>query len=84
MRQGENSDLQAHRITSQIYPSLLREALIDLIDEKGLDAVTVGEISERAMINRATFYRHYQDKYEVADRQGKELDSNGSSKTASI
>lgn len=43
--------------------TLLREALIDLIAEKGFDAVTVGEIAERAMVNRATFYRHYQDKY---------------------
>jgi AcrR family transcriptional regulator len=47
--------------------SILREALIDLIDEKGFDAVTVGEISERAMINRATFYRHYQDKYALVE-----------------
>jgi AcrR family transcriptional regulator len=43
----------------------LREALIDLISEKGFDAVTVGDIAERAMINRATFYRHCQDKYEL-------------------
>jgi AcrR family transcriptional regulator len=42
---------------------LLREALIDSIAEKGFDAVTVGEIAERAMVNRATFYRHYPDKY---------------------
>jgi AcrR family transcriptional regulator len=41
----------------------LQAALIDLIEEKGFDAVTVGEIAERAMVNRATFYRHYQDKY---------------------
>jgi AcrR family transcriptional regulator len=42
---------------------LLREALIDLIAEKGFDAITVGDIAERAMVNRATFYRHYTDKY---------------------
>lgn len=41
----------------------LREALIDLIEEKGFDAVTVGDIAERAMVNRTTFYRHYSDKY---------------------
>lgn len=41
----------------------LREALLDLIEEKGFDAVTVGDIAERAMVNRATFYRHYPDKY---------------------
>jgi AcrR family transcriptional regulator len=43
--------------------TVLREALIDLIEEKGFDAVTVGDIAERAMVNRTTFYRHYQDKY---------------------
>lgn len=41
----------------------LREALLDLIEEKGFDAVTVGDIAERAMVNRATFYRYYPDKY---------------------
>jgi AcrR family transcriptional regulator len=42
---------------------LLRNTLVDLIAEKGFDAVTVRDIAERAMINRATFYRHFQDKY---------------------
>jgi len=42
---------------------LLRNTLIDLIAEKGFDAITVKDIAERAMINRATFYRHFQDKY---------------------
>ena len=28
-------------------------------------AITVGDRAERAMINRATFYRHYQDKYDL-------------------
>jgi AcrR family transcriptional regulator len=41
----------------------LQEALLDLIEEKGFDGVTVGDIAERAMVNRATFYRHYPDKY---------------------
>ena len=43
----------------------LQEAMIELITEKGFDALTVGDIAERAMINRATFYRHYQDKYDL-------------------
>jgi AcrR family transcriptional regulator len=43
--------------------ALLRDTLIDLIAEKGFDAVTVKDIAERAMVNRATFYRHFQDKY---------------------
>lgn len=43
----------------------LREALVNLIDERGFDAITVGDIAERAMVNRTTFYLHYQDKYDI-------------------
>ncbi|HTK08369.1 MAG TPA: TetR/AcrR family transcriptional regulator [Ktedonobacteraceae bacterium] len=46
----------------------LQEAMIELITEKGFDAITVGDIAERGMINRATFYRHYQDKYDLVAR----------------
>ena len=54
----EHKDLRVKRTHA-----LLRKTLIDLIAEKGFDAVTVGDIAERAMINRSTFYRHYPDKY---------------------
>jgi AcrR family transcriptional regulator len=47
---------------------LLREALIDLIEERGFDALTVGEITERAMVSRAAFYRNYQDKYDLVEQ----------------
>jgi len=47
---------------------LLQEALIELTDERGFDAVTVGDIAKRATVNRATFYRHYQDKYDLLDQ----------------
>jgi AcrR family transcriptional regulator len=40
---------------------LLREALIALILEKGYDAVTVQDITDRANLGRATFYLHYHD-----------------------
>jgi AcrR family transcriptional regulator len=42
--------------------SLLRDALIALILEKGYDAVTVQDITDRANLGRATFYLHYPDK----------------------
>ncbi len=47
---------------------LLREALIELIEERGFDGLTVGEIAERAMVSRAAFYRNYQDKYDLVER----------------
>lgn len=46
---------------------LLKDALIELAAKSGFDAVTVGDIVRRAKINRATFYRHYQDKYALVE-----------------
>ncbi|HEX4207227.1 MAG TPA: TetR/AcrR family transcriptional regulator [Ktedonobacteraceae bacterium] len=60
MSHEEQTDLRIRRTHK-----FLQEAMIELITEKGFDAVTVGDIAERAMINRATFYRHYQDKYDL-------------------
>lgn len=47
---------------------LLRQALIALIEERGFDALTIGELAERAMISRAAFYRNYQDKYDLVEQ----------------
>jgi len=47
---------------------LLREALVALIEEKGFDALTVGDLTERAMVSRAAFYRNYQDKYDLVEQ----------------
>jgi AcrR family transcriptional regulator len=47
---------------------LLREALIDLIEERGFDTLTISEITQRAMVSRAAFYRNYQDKYDLVER----------------
>ena len=60
MSHTEQTDLRIRRTQK-----FVQEAIIELITEKGFDAVTVGDIAERAMINRATFYRHYQDKYDL-------------------
>jgi AcrR family transcriptional regulator len=60
MSHEEQTDLRIRRTHH-----FLQEAMIELITEKGFDAITVGDIAERAMINRATFYRHYQDKYDL-------------------
>jgi len=65
---GTATDLRVRRTRK-----LLREALIDLATEKGFDAITVNDLTARAMINRATFYRHYRDKYELALAYATEL-----------
>src|SRR5258706_2166051 len=47
---------------------LLREALIDMIEERGFEALTIGEITDRAMVSRAAFYRNYKDKYDLVEQ----------------
>ena len=40
----------------------LKEALTDLILEKGYEHVTVGDVLDRADVGRSTFYAHFVDK----------------------
>jgi AcrR family transcriptional regulator len=42
--------------------SSLQQALLELARERPLEAVTVGDIAERAGVNRSSFYQHYSDK----------------------
>jgi AcrR family transcriptional regulator len=44
---------------------LLQNALLELIQEEGFDNVTVQRITTRAGVNRATFYKHYEDKWDL-------------------
>lgn len=41
---------------------LLQEALVSLTLEKGFEAVTIRDITDRADVGYATFFRHYPDK----------------------
>jgi AcrR family transcriptional regulator len=43
----------------------LARALIDLTLEKGYEAVTIRDITDRADVGYATFFRHYRDKDEL-------------------
>lgn len=52
---------------------MLRDAMIALAIQQGFDAVTVNDIVELAMVNRSTFYRHYQDKYDLVESYLDEL-----------
>ncbi|HZG70262.1 MAG TPA: TetR/AcrR family transcriptional regulator [Chondromyces sp.] len=45
----------------------LKQALIELIKEKGYHSVTVKNIVDYASYNRSTFYIHYSDKIELAE-----------------
>ena len=47
---------------------LLQQAFLECTIEKGFAALTVRDITERAMVNRSTFYRHYLDKYDLLEQ----------------
>ncbi len=46
---------------------MIVEAFMALVAEKGYEAVSVQDIADRAMINRATFYAHFRDKQDLYD-----------------
>ncbi len=46
---------------------LLLQAFSDLFSEKGFHAMTVQDITERARVNRGTFYTHFEDKYAILE-----------------
>ena len=47
---------------------LIMNAFIHLSRIKDFDKITIKDISEEATINRATFYYHFTDKYELLER----------------
>lgn len=51
---------------------LLQKALEDLLAEKELSDISVQDIAERADVNRATFYAHFDDKFALLNYSIKE------------
>ncbi|WP_027086809.1 TetR/AcrR family transcriptional regulator [Cohnella panacarvi] len=52
---------------------LLRKALIELIEERGLEGLTVTDITNRADVNRGTFYLHYRDAPDMLQKVKEEV-----------
>ena len=46
---------------------LLQDAFIELMGGHSFESITVQDITAAAKVNHATFYRHYRDKYHLAD-----------------
>jgi AcrR family transcriptional regulator len=46
---------------------LIVDAFFSLMAEKSFHAISVQDIAERATVNRATFYLHFEDKYALMD-----------------
>jgi AcrR family transcriptional regulator len=48
--------------------SLIMAAFEELLPGKGFQSLTVQDITDKAEINRATFYAHFTDKYDLLDQ----------------
>ena len=48
--------------------SLILQSFEGLLAEKGFETISVQDVTDKAEINRATFYAHFSDKYELLDR----------------
>lgn len=46
---------------------LILKSFGDLLAEKSFDSISVQDVTDKAQINRATFYKHFQDKYKLLD-----------------
>jgi AcrR family transcriptional regulator len=64
-------DLRVKKTTKSI-----KEAFFELRKKKNLEKISVKELSEMAMINKATFYLHYRDIFDLSDRLENELIDN--------
>lgn len=52
---------------------VLKESFITLLEKKDISQITIKEICEDADINRATFYAHYNDQYDLLRKIEDEL-----------
>ncbi|WP_071131103.1 TetR/AcrR family transcriptional regulator [Enterococcus timonensis] len=62
MPENKKTDLRKIRTKKMII-----DAFLELVEEKGMETVTIQEIADKAMINRATFYAHFTDKQDLYD-----------------
>ncbi|EOT44597.1 TetR/AcrR family transcriptional regulator [Enterococcus columbae] len=58
----KKEDLRTRRTKKMILT-----AFMQLVEQKGFEQITVSDIANEAMINRATFYAHFKDKQDVYD-----------------
>jgi AcrR family transcriptional regulator len=53
--------------------SVIKESLTVLMKEKPFDKITIKDITDKANINRATFYLHYMDKYDLLEQSQNDI-----------
>ena len=60
VKMKEKTDLRVIKTNKILF-----EALTTLMKEKTFEKIKISDICEVALINRSTFYAHYEDKYEL-------------------
>lgn len=50
---------------TELTKKQLKEALIKLLNEENFEKITISELTHEALVTRSTFYRYYDDKYEL-------------------
>lgn len=65
---GKTSDRRI-RYTKMV----LRESLIGLLQEKPVSKISITELCEAADLNRATFYAHYNDQFDLLHQMEQEI-----------
>jgi AcrR family transcriptional regulator len=55
-------ELDRHQRRKQRTRHRLQEAMLALVLEKGVEDITIQEITDRADLGRGTFYFHFDDK----------------------
>ena len=46
---------------------LILQSFESLLAEKGFESISVQDVTDKAQVNRATFYAHFPDKYALLD-----------------
>ncbi|TDU13632.1 TetR/AcrR family transcriptional regulator [Bacillus paralicheniformis] len=60
MEKEKKEDLRVKRTRK-----LLSQALLSLLEHHSFNSISVKEVCEEAMVHRATFYTHFNDKYDL-------------------
>ncbi|MGF0070185.1 TetR/AcrR family transcriptional regulator [Streptococcus suis] len=63
-----NQDLRVIKTKENIISSF-----VILLGDKSFEKITIQDILDRSLINRSTFYRHFNDKYDLAKQINNQL-----------
>lgn len=64
-----NLKIEAEKLDPRVKRTrnLILRSFESLLAEKGFETISVQDVTDKAEVNRATFYAHFHDKYELLD-----------------